>query len=110
MRKASELMPRVLNKIKNKKVIDMLTAKRNDPISSFDAAREMEQTARQHRAIVRKALEEKPNMTGREIERHINYALDYHQVMRRVSEVASRGELRECSTGIPSKRVVEWYL
>ena len=63
-----------------------------------------------HRRIIREALRDKPNQTGRELEIFMAYELEYMQIMRRIGEVAKRGITRVCSTGLPIRKVVEWAL
>ncbi len=63
-----------------------------------------------HRGMIRKALKTKPKQTGRELERFLDYVIDYVQIMRRTSEVAIAGDKRACSTGLPSRAVYEWSL
>ena len=85
-------------------------ARKTDPQSSHDAARKASNKAVTDRAKVRKALEKKPRQTGRELEKALKYTLDYHTIMRRVGEVAVKGERRPCKTGLPSVDVHEYYL
>lgn len=88
----------------------MNKAKRNDPISSFDAAKLSTNSARVHRGLIRKALASKPGQTARELEKYMNYKLDYNQLMRRLGEVAIKSDKRRCETGLPSCQVCEWAL
>ncbi len=87
----------------------MTRAKRTDPISSHKAAQKATQSASEHRAMIRKALDRKPRQTAQELVKHLKGKLSYHQVMRRLSECAQKGERRECSTGKPSTEVYEWF-
>ncbi len=91
-------------------------ARNTDPISSHLAASKSNKSAKVHREIIRKALTRKPNQTARELERYIKNTyipakwIDYTQIMRRLNEVAIKGDLRECKTGMPCCRVSEWSL
>ena len=93
-----------------------MKARKTDPKSSYDAAKIAEQSIKVHQAIILKALKEKPNQTAYELKSYIrqNYKpkqwLTYHQIMRRLNEVAIKGEIRTCLTGKPCCRVAEWYL
>lgn len=83
---------------------------RNDPQSSFDAEKRSASAAVQHRLLIKNELERKPNQTGRELEKSLKGVLSYQQIMRRVSEVAQRGDLRPCTSGQVRGQVVQWYI
>ena len=87
----------------------MPKAKRTDPISSHKAAQKATQSALRHCEIIRKALDKKPRQTPYELVKYLKGKLSYHQIMRRLSECAQKGERRECSTGKPSTEVYEWF-
>ncbi len=87
-----------------------LKSKRNDPQSSYEAAKLAEEAAKMHHGMIRKALTKKPSQTARELEKYLKYKLSYHQIMRRLNEIAVKGDIRECKTGLPRCRVCEWSL
>ena len=89
-------------------------ARNTDSITSHTAAKDSNSTAAAHRLIIISALKKKPNQTGYELKTFIrqNYKssqwLTYHQIMRRLSEVAVKIEIRECKSGKPKKDVNAW--
>lgn len=91
-------------------------ARNTDPISSHVAAKKSNSAAKVHREIIRKALMRKPNQTAYELEAFLKKTytpskwLNYSQIMRRLNEVAVKGDIRECATGKPCCRVAEWSM
>jgi len=90
--------------------------RRNDPESSVMAAERSTEPSKIHRDTIRSCLKQKPRQTAYELMYYIqeNHPesrwLTYHQIMRRLKEVAWKGEIIECATGKPCCRVAEWSL
>lgn len=87
--------------------------KRNDPVSSIEAAKRVSARVPNNKAIIRKALRDLgPSTSDRIALVTDKYGVDYHEVARRLPDIEADGHVIRCgiAENLKGRDVTQWRI